>query len=303
MSIRIPGRLVGYFTTALELINDAKTVEQGVLGLTMLTVAPEEVENADVSREVQLELKDQLINFSMQFAVLMNQLAEKALCSREFFVALLKQLTAWLPLGMTLSKLHADHHQSFEILCMAVKMTDIQLITEGCGAIKALVVLKEYPRPEKRTEALRALLESVNAQVQTLLAPYQAPSAEGHTIDTDEDSGRALVELSRVLLRPHTLRVHELFAQLGYTPAEVLKLATWDMATYLGQDQSTGSIEKGKLADFFLVPGNPVADLKAIKTIRAVVKDGAVYYPSEVYPHFGIKPFGTAPKVTLPDAP
>ena len=95
----------------------------------------------------------------------------------------------------------------------------------------------------------------------------------------------------------------ELFAQLGYTPAEVLRLATWDMATYLGQDQSTGSIEKGKLADFFLVPGNPVADLKAIKTIRAVVKDGAVYYPSEVYPHFGIKPFGTAPKVTLPDAP
>lgn len=92
----------------------------------------------------------------------------------------------------------------------------------------------------------------------------------------------------------------ELFTQLGYTPAEVLRLATWDMATYLGQDQSTGSIEKGKLADFFLVPGNPVADLKAIKTIRAVVKDGVVYYPSEVYPHFGIKPFGTAPTVTLP---
>ncbi|PZO10513.1 MAG: amidohydrolase [Lysobacteraceae bacterium] len=95
----------------------------------------------------------------------------------------------------------------------------------------------------------------------------------------------------------------ELFAQLGYTPAEVLRLATWDMAAYLGQNQMTGSIEKGKLADFFLVPGDPTADLKAIKTIRAVVKDGAVYYPSEVYPHFGIKPFGTAPKVTLPAAP
>ena len=95
----------------------------------------------------------------------------------------------------------------------------------------------------------------------------------------------------------------ELFAQLGYSPAEVLKLATWDMATYLGQDQSSGSIEKGKLADFFLVPGDPTVDLKAIKTIRAVVMDGVVYYPSEVYPHFGIKPFGTAPKVTLPASP
>jgi imidazolonepropionase-like amidohydrolase len=95
----------------------------------------------------------------------------------------------------------------------------------------------------------------------------------------------------------------ELFAQLGYTPAEVLRLATWDMAKYLGQEQMTGSIEKGKLADFFLVPGDPTADLKAIKTIRAVVKDGTVYYPSEVYPHFGIKPFSTIPKVTLANAP
>jgi len=28
-----------------------------------------------------------------------------------------------------------------------------------------------------------------------------------------------------------------------------------------------------------------------------VVKDGTVYYPSEVYPKFGIQPFASAPKV------
>jgi len=221
MSIRIPGRLVGYFTTALELINEAKTVEQSVLGLTMLTFAPEEVENADVSRAVQVELQDQLINFSMQFAVLMNQLAEKALYSREFFAALLKQLTAWLPQGMTLSKLYADHHQSFEMLCMAVKMTDVQLIAEGCGAIKALVVLKEYPRPEKRTEALRALLACVNSQVQTLLAPYQTPASEGHTIDTDDDSGRALVELCSVYVTLASSAADGEFFCTGYYDASI----------------------------------------------------------------------------------
>ena len=92
----------------------------------------------------------------------------------------------------------------------------------------------------------------------------------------------------------------ELFEKIGYSAPEVLKLASWDMAKYLGRDQSLGSIEKGKLADFFLVPGDPTKDLKAIKHIRMVVKDGVVYYPSEVYPHFGIKPFADAPKVTLP---
>ncbi len=92
----------------------------------------------------------------------------------------------------------------------------------------------------------------------------------------------------------------ELFEKIGYSAPEVLKLATWDMANYLGRDQSLGSIEKGKLADFFLVPGDPTQDLKAIKHIRMVLKDGVVYYPSEVYPYFGIKPFADAPKVTLP---
>ena len=53
-----------------------------------------------------------------------------------------------------------------------------------------------------------------------------------------------------------------------------------------------------KRADFFLVPGDPTKDLKAIKTIAMVVKDGVFYYPSEAYPKFGIEPFAAAPKVT-----
>ena len=81
------------------------------------------------------------------------------------------------------------------------------------------------------------------------------------------------------------------------TAPEILKRATYDCAKYTGQDQRMGSIEKGKLADFFLIPGDPTKDIKAIKTISMVVKDGTVYYPSEVYPKFGITPFTTAPRV------
>ena len=88
----------------------------------------------------------------------------------------------------------------------------------------------------------------------------------------------------------------ELYQQLGYTPAELVKLATHDMAAYLGDDD-LGSIAPGKLADFFLVPADPVADLKAIKTISMVSRGGTFYYPSEVYPAFGIKPFTPMPEV------
>jgi hypothetical protein len=93
----------------------------------------------------------------------------------------------------------------------------------------------------------------------------------------------------------------ELYQRAGMTPAEILRRATFESARYLGQDQRLGSIEKGKLADFFLVPKDPTVDLKAIKTIRMVVKNGTVYYPTEVYPHFGIKPFTTAPIVKEPE--
>jgi hypothetical protein len=92
----------------------------------------------------------------------------------------------------------------------------------------------------------------------------------------------------------------ELYQRAGMTPPEILKRATFDSAKYLGQDQRLGSIEKGKLADFFLVPGDPTKDLKAIKTISMVAKDGTFYYPSEVYPKFGIEPFTRAPSVAPP---
>jgi hypothetical protein len=95
----------------------------------------------------------------------------------------------------------------------------------------------------------------------------------------------------------------ELYQLAGMTSAEILKRATFDSARYVNEDQYMGSIEKGKLADFFLIPGDPIKNLKAIKTISMVVKDGTVYYPGEVYPKFGIQPFAAPPKITPGTAP
>jgi len=92
----------------------------------------------------------------------------------------------------------------------------------------------------------------------------------------------------------------ELYQQAGFTAPEILARATFEAADYMGLGAELGSIEPGKKADFFLVPGNPVEDLKAIKTIRLVSKGDTVYFPSEIYPHFGIKPFTDIPVVAAP---
>lgn len=89
-----------------------------------------------------------------------------------------------------------------------------------------------------------------------------------------------------------------LLTHIGMTPAEALKRGSFDMANYLGLGEELGSIEEGKLADFFLVQDNPLDDLGALKEIPMVVKDGNVYFPSEIYPELGVTPFTHIPEIS-----
>ena len=45
----------------------------------------------------------------------------------------------------------------------------------------------------------------------------------------------------------------------------------------LGQADSLGSIEVGKLADLVLLDANPLMDIRNTQRIRAVVADGRLY--------------------------
>jgi imidazolonepropionase-like amidohydrolase len=93
----------------------------------------------------------------------------------------------------------------------------------------------------------------------------------------------------------------ELYQSIGMEPGEILAWASQGMADYLGAGDRLGSITPGKEADFFLVSGDPTKDFKAIKAISMVIADGDIYFPSEIYPEFGIKPFADAPVLTEPN--
>jgi hypothetical protein len=83
----------------------------------------------------------------------------------------------------------------------------------------------------------------------------------------------------------------ELYVQAGMSAAQSLRRGTFDCDQYLGRDQRYGSLERAKRADFFLIPGDPTRDISAIRQIELVMKDGVVYYPSEIYGELGIRPF------------
>ena len=72
-------------------------------------------------------------------------------------------------------------------------------------------------------------------------------------------------------------REMEALVSIGIPNAEVLKIATLNGAQALRKSDILGSIEIGKLADVFVVTGNPLKDIKNTRNVITVIKGGTVY--------------------------
>ncbi len=66
----------------------------------------------------------------------------------------------------------------------------------------------------------------------------------------------------------------------GIPEAAVLKIATQNSANSIGQGSLLGSIETGKLADLYIVKGNPLEDITNTRNVQTVIKSGEIYDPS-----------------------
>jgi imidazolonepropionase-like amidohydrolase len=65
--------------------------------------------------------------------------------------------------------------------------------------------------------------------------------------------------------------------EAGMPPMEAIKAATTSAADLLGIADKTGSITKGKFADIIAVDGNPLEDIKTMKNVSFVMKEGKIY--------------------------
>jgi Tol biopolymer transport system component/imidazolonepropionase-like amidohydrolase len=69
----------------------------------------------------------------------------------------------------------------------------------------------------------------------------------------------------------------ENYASGGLTPVEVLRTATMASAEAMGVGADLGSIEPGKLADLTFIDGDPLQNIKDLRRVQRVIKDGNVY--------------------------
>jgi hypothetical protein len=83
----------------------------------------------------------------------------------------------------------------------------------------------------------------------------------------------------------------------GIPPAAALKIATINGARALGMSDKLGTLEVGKLADLFVIEGNPLADIKNTRHVQLVMKSGVVYDPKALLAQAEGK-IGPSPKRT-----
>ncbi|TMB81001.1 MAG: hypothetical protein E6J52_00120 [Chloroflexi bacterium] len=68
----------------------------------------------------------------------------------------------------------------------------------------------------------------------------------------------------------------------GLTPLAALRASTITAAAALGKEREMGAIERGKLADILVLDKDPLAEVRNIAAIRAVVHGGRATTPAEL---------------------
>lgn len=68
----------------------------------------------------------------------------------------------------------------------------------------------------------------------------------------------------------------------GIPEAAVLKISSQNSANAIGKGSLLGSIETGKLADVYIVKGNPLDDITNTHNVQLVIKSGKVYDPEKL---------------------
>lgn len=129
-----------------------------------------------------------------------------------------------------------------------------------------LLIKRGPPGPE-------ASVPEYEQRVIELMALYNAGGKNLITAGTDEPVYTNML--------PGFAYHRELLAMTyaGLPEAVVLKAATINGAASLAIDDKLGSVEVGKLADLLVVRGNPLDDIKVVRDIRMVIKDGVAHDP------------------------
>jgi Tol biopolymer transport system component/imidazolonepropionase-like amidohydrolase len=130
-------------------------------------------------------------------------------------------------------------------------------------------------RADTRTPASTEALD----EAQRLVTPQE------HTVFRVVRGGGLVTAGTDAPINPYGLSLLmelENYASAGLTPVEVLRTATTVPAEAMGVGADIGSIQPGGLADLAFIDGDPLQNIKDLRRVRRVMKDGQVYTVSSL---------------------
>jgi imidazolonepropionase-like amidohydrolase len=71
----------------------------------------------------------------------------------------------------------------------------------------------------------------------------------------------------------------ELLVEAGLKPEDALRAATVNAARMIGHEKNLGTVEPGKFADFVILNGDPLADIRNVAKVYRTFKGGIAYEP------------------------
>ena len=132
-----------------------------------------------------------------------------------------------------------------------------------------------------------------HAEAWTMDLPFESPASNAEPWRVSRDFYPALNVVQQQYRKAHDLGLPfslgldaryggqawqlQFLVDSGITPMDAIRSATSVAATLIGYGDRLGTIEKGKLADLISVQGDPIRDIKVMRQIRLVMKDGVRY--------------------------
>jgi imidazolonepropionase-like amidohydrolase len=87
----------------------------------------------------------------------------------------------------------------------------------------------------------------------------------------------------RIVAGYANMRLLELFVEMGFTIPEAIKICTLHGAKYLEQHNTIGTLEAGKIADILILDKDISSDIRAIRSLKTVIKNGIGYSSKKLF--------------------
>jgi hypothetical protein len=147
------------------------------LGIELFSLIPSEVEAADVSHSLRIELQSQLNNELKRMLLLIQSIVSLVMNDtnyqhlRNLQIIALKLLRSWLMQGVTISILFQEYNMILKFLCDSLQSGDPLLVSESCSSLREIIIIEDTKNPIVRDETILKIIQHVTSTAPSL-APF-----------------------------------------------------------------------------------------------------------------------------------